>query len=224
MKKLTLGLMAGFRGARVAAAALALVAGATALCVDADAARTNPRMSDVKLIKVPLTRQATDYTCGAAATQSVIGYYGDNVREAALATQLKTNSKIGTAYRNIEAYAKRHGYECKVYKNSTLPALEKMVDSGTPVMCLIQAWPERKVDFGKDWDDGHWVVAVGHDANNMYFMDPCTLGKYTFIPRDEFLRRWHDTDGKEKLTHFAMTLVKRSAKTTHDPDEIVPME
>jgi hypothetical protein len=55
-------------------------------------------------------------------------------------------------------------------------------------------------------------------------MDPCTLGKYTFIPRDEFLRRWHDTDGKEKLTHFAMTLVKRSAKTTHDPDEIVPME
>lgn len=27
-----------------------------------------------KLIRVPLTRQATDYTCGAAALQSVFGY------------------------------------------------------------------------------------------------------------------------------------------------------
>lgn len=204
--------------------ALCHVVGVLVAPAEAEATRTNPRLGDVKVIKVPLTRQATDYTCGAAAVQSIIGFYGDNVRESALATQLKTNSKVGTAYRNIEAYAKRHGYACTVYKNCTLAGLEKMVDAGTPVLCLIQAWPERKVDYSKDWEDGHYVVAVGYDANNVYFMDPCTLGKYTFIPRGEFLRRWHDTDGNDKLTHFALTLTKPGSKGAHNPDEIVPME
>jgi predicted double-glycine peptidase len=183
---------------------------------------TTPRVADLNLIKVPLTRQATDYTCGAAAVQSVIGYYGDNVREEALARELRTNSVRGTAYQQILAYAKRHGYKTAVYKNSSLESVQKLLDAGTPVICLIQAWPERKVDYTKDWEDGHYVVAVGHDASNVYFMDPCTLGQYTFIPKAEFLQRWHDTDGKERLTHFAMTMTKPTPK--HDPDQIVKME
>jgi predicted double-glycine peptidase len=135
---------------------------------------------------------------------------------------LRTTPVVGTGYKNIQTFAKRHGYKTAIYKNSTVPALEKLLDAGTPVICLIQAWPERKVNYAKDWDDGHYVVAVGYDKNNLYFMDPCTLGKYTFIPRAEFLTRWHDTDGKERLSHFAMTLTK--AATHHNPDEIVRLE
>lgn len=186
------------------------------------AAVAAPSLSDLKLIKVPLTRQATDYTCGAAAVQSVIGYYGTNVREEALAKELRTNSIIGTQYKNIVGYAQRHGYKSSVYKNCTIAALEKLIDTGSPVICLIQAWPERKVNYAKDWEDGHYVVAVGYDHDNVYFMDPCTLGKYTFIPRNEFLSRWHDTDGKERLMHFAMTVTK--PKPAHNPDEISRLE
>jgi predicted double-glycine peptidase len=190
-------------------------------CPGASAADV-PRMSSTKLIKVPLTRQATDYTCGAAAVQSVIGYYGDNIRESALAKELHTTPAVGTGYKNILSFAKHHGYKSAVYRNSSLDALAKMIDSGTPVICLIQAWPERKVNYSTDWADGHYVVAVGHDPANIYFMDPCTLGKYTFIPRAEFLTRWHDTDGKERLTHFALTLTKPARPA--DPDEIVRMD
>lgn len=181
-----------------------------------------PSLSQLKLIKVPLTRQATDYTCGAAAVQSVIGYYGDNIRESALAKELRTNAAVGTGYQNILAFAKRHGYKVSVYKDCTIIALEKLIDNGLPVICLIQAWPERKVNYATDWEDGHYVVAVGYDRDNIYFMDPCTLGKYTFIPRAEFLTRWHDTDGKERLSHFAMTLTRAGPR--HDSDEIVRME
>ena len=175
-----------------------------------------------KLIKVPMTRQATDYTCGAAAVQSVIGYYGEDIRESALAKELHTNSTIGTAYKQIEAFGKRHGYKVAVHKNASLTDLKKLIDGGTPAICLIQAWPERKVDYAKDWEDGHYVVAIGYDANNMYFMDPSTLGRYTFIPIDEFLKRWHDTDGKERLHNFIMTVTKPKAQFSQD--EIVRLE
>jgi predicted double-glycine peptidase len=198
-----------------------VVCALVAACTGAGAADV-PVMSDTKLIKVPLTRQATDYTCGAAAVQSVIGFYGENIRESALAKELHTTPTVGTAYKNILSFAKRHGYKSSVYRNCSLDSLTKLVDAGTPVICLIQAWPERKVHYATDWEDGHYVVAVGHDTANIYFMDPCTLGKYTFIPRQEFLTRWHDTDGKEKLVHFAMTLTKPGQH--HNPDEIVKMD
>jgi len=37
------------------------------------------------ILRLPHTRQATNYTCGAAALQSVLAYYGDEFREDALA-------------------------------------------------------------------------------------------------------------------------------------------
>ena len=92
-----------------------------------------------------------------------------------------------------------------------------------PVICLIQAWTDRKGNnYAKDWDDGHYVVAVGYDPKNIYFMDPCTLGNYTFIPTDEFLQRWHDKDTSEKLNHFALTLTK--PKPAFNPSVIQKME
>lgn len=180
------------------------------------------RSTDKHLIPVPLTRQATDYTCGAAALQSVLGYYGENIREQALAKELRSDSVNGTKYENIAAFAKRHGLSVRVMRNATIESLCKILDDGIPAICLIQAWPERKVNYAKDWDDGHYVVAVGYDQNNIYFMDPCTLGNYTYIPKPEFLERWHDKTTGEKLVHFAMAMKK--AKPAFDPLEIKKME
>ncbi len=56
------------------------------------------------------------------------------------------------------------------------------------------------------WNEGvrlvgpnHYAVAIGYDEKHIYFMDPSTLGHYTFIPIAEFLDRWHDMDGQVKL-------------------------
>jgi predicted double-glycine peptidase len=169
-----------------------------------------------------MTRQATDYTCGAAALQSVIGYYGENVREGQLAKELRSNSKQGTNYQRMVAYAKQHGYDVAVKTDTSIDELKKMLDAGKPVIVLLQAWPEREVDYPNDWDDGHYVVAIGHDADNIYFMDPCTLGNYAYVPTAEFLTRWHDRTTGEKLVHFTMQVTKPTPG--FDPNVIQKMD
>jgi predicted double-glycine peptidase len=161
-------------------------------------------------IKVPQTRQATDYTCGVAALQAVLGYYGEDNRESELARILQSDNVKGTAYQNIADLARKRGYKVTINKTMTIAQLEESINRRVPVICLIQAWPDKKVDYAKDWDDGHYVVAIGYDATNLYFMDPSTLGNYTYIPKKEFLQRWHDIDGKERLVHFGMSLSKPS--------------
>lgn len=176
-----------------------------------------------KLIKVPLTRQATSYTCGVSALQSVLGYWGDEQREDVLATACKSDQNIGTAYRRIAGYARSHGYDVGIRKNMRLVDLKSVLDKKQPVICLIQAWPERKVNFEKDWEDGHYVVAIGYDATRIYFMDPSTLGHYTYIPTAEFEQRWHDTDGKEKLYNFGMIISKKTHGRSYDATVVTPL-
>jgi hypothetical protein len=51
----------------------------------------------------------------------------------------------------------------------------------------IQAWVDNNdgkfpIDWKNLWDDGHYCVAVGYDEERIFFMDPSTLGHYTYIP------------------------------------------
>ncbi len=174
------------------------------------------------LIRVPLTRQSTDYTCGVAAVQSVFGYYGDEVREDVLAKQLRAEPKNGTKYENIVAIAKSKGYDVAVHKNMRFEGLTSLLDKRKPVICLIQAWSDNPANYETDWEDGHYVVAIGYDKKNVYFMDPSTLGNYTFIPIVEFLKRWHDTDAEVKLYNFGMVIEK--AKPAFKSDAITKIE
>jgi predicted double-glycine peptidase len=180
------------------------------------------------LIKVPRLRQATDYTCGVCALQAVLAYYGDDVREDVLARALKANTKDGTRYKEIADYSRKHGYTVEIKKEAETKDLEGMLKSGRPAICLIQAWADRKatapkgkVNYSERWQDGHYVVAVGFDKDNFYFMDPSTVGTYTFIKRGDFAERWHDTDGHERLNHFAMAISKNKP---YDPDAITEIE
>lgn len=160
-------------------------------------------------IRVPMTRQSRDYTCGTAALQSVLAYYGEEFREDELEKKLKSNSKDGTAYLEMARFALDRSFQVDIVKEMKLERLKADIESGLPVICLIQAWSDRSsVDYKHDWDDGHYVVAIGFDTNNIYFMDPSTLGNYTYIPISEFLSRWHDTDGKERLQNFGMVISK----------------
>lgn len=164
------------------------------------------------LIQVPLTRQATDYTCGAAALQSMFGFFGEDLNEGELAKLLKTNDQEGTDYNEIVALAKQKGYSVQVFKDMKLKELKTQLDKKTPVLCLIQAWATKKVDYKNDWNDGHYVVAIGYDKHKIFFMDPSTLGNYTYIDQKSFLNRWHDKNSKEELNHFGLTIKKKHHK------------
>lgn len=174
------------------------------------------------LIRVPLVRQSTDYTCGVAALQSVLGFYGIDSREDALSKELKTNKVEGTSYHEIAKYCRSHGFQVLVRKGLSFADLKTFLDHGQPVICLIQAWGDDPEKYASAWDDGHYVVAVGYDSGNFYFMDPSTLGSYTYIPSAEFQSRWHDTDGKERLFNFGMIISRKGAVFT--PDVCKPLE
>ena len=53
------------------------------------------------LIKIPQIYQSTPYSCGVAAIQAVLAYYGYDFRSSELERTLKPDSKEGTSHREI---------------------------------------------------------------------------------------------------------------------------
>ena len=174
-------------------------------------------------IEVPLCRQAADYTCGIASLQSLLGYYGADVRQDVLAKKCKSKRSTGTRYENIIKCAESFGLIMLSETDMTVEQLKSLIDESKPVIVVIQAWSDDpETSWDEDWDDGHYVVAVGYDDLNIYFMDPSTLGNYTYIPLDEFLNRWHDKSKKEVLDHFGM--YSTNGTPSYNPKEIKKLD
>lgn len=174
------------------------------------------------LIRVPLTRQTSDYTCGVAVMQSILYYLDekDDYSEEILISELKADPVKGTSYRAMADYARSKGYRIEVRTEMRLDDLREFIDKGEPVIVLIQAWAESPVDYSRDLDDGHYVVAIGYDRDNVYFMDPSTLGNYTYLPNREFLDRWHDEDAGVHLNHFGMIISTEGRERSYEPDRL----
>lgn len=147
-------------------------------------------------ISVPLVRQSTNYTCGVACTQSLLWYVGTDFREDLLADELGTTEENGTNAISICNFINTcDDMSAEIKQDMTVDDLKTCIKEGKPVMVLIQAW-EGVEDFNYSdyWEDGHFVIAIGYDDNNLYFMDPSYCGNYTYIPIEEFVTRWHDYD------------------------------
>lgn len=175
-------------------------------------------------MRMPLSRQASSYTCGVAAMQSILYYYGEEVREDTLAEELKSNADIGTNYNNIIAAAQTRGIQVDVRRDMTIDDLKSALSSKKPVMVAFQAWADNVSGYANDWEDGHWAIAVGYDSERIYFMDPSTLGNFTYISIPEFLTRWHDTDSDNttQLIHFGL-IFSKGEKPSYDPNAILPL-
>ncbi|MBI4678438.1 MAG: C39 family peptidase [Elusimicrobia bacterium] len=187
----------------------------------------------LKLIRVPKTRQATDYTCGVAALQSVLGWFGMDLREDELAKELKPDPQEGTDFRRMAKAAEARGLAVSVRKDATLSELRAALDQGKPAILSVQAWAGSpgaegpraggKVDYAVDWKNGHYVVAIGYDAKDFYFMDPSLLGHYGAIPAAELPARWHDEESPgERIQHLMLVFSKKAPP--RDPEAIVPIE
>ena len=177
------------------------------------------------LIRVPLTRQSSDYTCGVAVLQSILYFHDahDDYSEDTLVKELKTDPVNGTSYKAMADFARSKGYLVDVRTEMALDDIRNIIDNGVPVIVLIQAWAESPVDYSQDWQDGHYAVAIGYDRDTVYFMDPSTLGNYTYLPNQEFLDRWHDEDRGVRLNRFGLIIKREIRKNHYDPDNIFPI-
>lgn len=171
------------------------------------------------LVHVPLVRQPDTYSCGTASVLSVLGYYGIEFGYEDLSKALKASKSDGIDHRNIIKFFQDKGLEVELHKGMLLSDLQSFIDDEVPVIVVIQAWNGslEPVNYENEWDSGHYAVVVGYDDDNIILMDPSTLGNYTYIPRDEFVKRWHDQDQDIKLRQagIVVTAIKR-----YDPDEL----
>lgn len=157
---------------------------------------------------VPIVRQTFDYDCGAAALQSVLMYYGIDVREDRLMKTAGTTTR-GTSVAGIVRAARTHGLRC-ASRSMTVEDVRTFLARRIPVILALQAWPERsRADWENMWDDGHYVVAVGVHGTTMMFADPSSIRPSTLTFR-ELEKRWHDKDSSgKKSIHWGIALSDR---------------
>jgi predicted double-glycine peptidase len=177
------------------AAALSLASAAAGSPLPASLPYTLPHPA-----ALPDVRQSTGYTCGAAALQAVLAYWGFPEREDRLVARLHSTPEAGTHPADIVRVAREFGLDADLREGLALADLEAALRAGTTAIVDLQAWRDRTdVPWTETWDDGHYMVLLGMDAQSLYFEDPSLLGVRGVIPRGEFVDRWHDYEGRPPL-------------------------
>jgi ABC-type bacteriocin/lantibiotic exporter with double-glycine peptidase domain len=164
----------------------------------------------MSMLDLPTGRQTFDFDCGAKALQLVFMYYGIDIREDELMTELKTD-ETGTRIENMISAAERRGFQAVARCEVSLETVKEFVDAKHPVIVLVQAWADRYMaleDWKQDYDHGHYVIVIGYSGNILVFEDPGSIRR-TWLTEEEFLARWHDRDHRtqQKLEHFAIVLL-----------------
>jgi predicted double-glycine peptidase len=170
-----------------------------------------PRLPSLALA-LPLVRQQTGYSCGAAAMLSVLKYWRVfDGEEKSLYPVLQTTPKDGTEPSKLAEGARSFGLRAEWRQNLGFADLRAALARGDTPILDIQAWPDpgtEKASWRDDWDDGHYVVLIGMDGENAYFMDPSSDGKYAYIPLPELSDRWHDFEDRHgpawRFEHLAV--------------------
>jgi predicted double-glycine peptidase len=148
-----------------------------------------------KVLEFPELRQTFNYDCCASALQSVLVYYGIEKRENELMKLLNTTEADGTKLADLKKTIEYYGLECKMIKGMTPEDIVNYIKKKTPVIVLLQAWRDfdANPNWKEDYNDGHFVVAIGYDINKIIFDDPASFCR-TYLTFDELRERWHDTN------------------------------
>jgi predicted double-glycine peptidase len=169
-----------------------------------------------ELLAVPLVSQARPWTCGAAALMAALLYFGVyDDSELRLDEEMGTTPEGGTRVVSIVAEARRFGLAADARTGLTLADLEREVLRGAVVIVAVQAWATTPVaNWRTHWEDGHYVVIVGLDGNRVYVMDPSVRTGYGYLPRAQFLERWHDYDRQDggRVDYDRLGIVIRGEK------------
>lgn len=150
-------------------------------------------------LPVPLIRQSTDYSCGAAALLAALYYWNAyDGMESSLYPLLATTPADGTEPSKLAEGARSFGLEAQLRENMSLEDLRLSLKKGETVILDLQAWrtPGSTVPWSATWEDGHYVVLVGMDRSYVFVMDPSTPASYAYLPEKEFLDRWHDYENR----------------------------
>lgn len=159
-------------------------------------------------VPVPLCYQETVYTCGVACVQSILANYGIIYRQDTLIELLQQKPIFGTDYRNIINFMQKLGFQASFNIDMNIDILKSYLDIKITPILIIQAWKDDNIDYEFDWKDNHYVIACGYDEHRIIFMDPYTLGNYTYISNTELMKRWHVVDQFGNHNYFSALIIK----------------
>jgi len=164
------------------------------------------------MIDLHIGRQTFDFDCGAKALQTVMAYYGVDVREDELIKELGTG-RDGTRVDKMISVSQARGFRVEARQSWSLKEAKRCIDERHPVIVLLQAWADRYMtlkDWLNDYDDGHYAVLIDHAKGVLLFEDPASFRR-TWLREHEFLARWHDMDPStnRKYEKFGMVLLGR---------------
>lgn len=54
----------------------------------------------------------------------------------------------------------------------TIDDIQQYIDRAIPVMVMIQARSEKKTDYAKSREEGHYAVVIGYNEEYLFFDDP----------------------------------------------------
>lgn len=144
-------------------------------------------------IWLPEVQQRTHFSCGAAVVHSICAYYGLGLpSHYDYFPYLETDENYGTSPDKIVCYLRDVGISCKVIYDMGIKQLCSEVQKGKPIIVALQAYGNPK--NYRNNGSGHYVVAIGYDKKNIFFEDPWMNCLRGYIPKSEFLTRWHDLD------------------------------
>jgi predicted double-glycine peptidase len=173
-----------------------------------------------KILDFPELRQIYTYDCGASATQSVLAYYGYTKREDELLKKLKAvNVNIfdnGVKTKDMLKLFKAHDLQAEIVYGLEAKGIIKYIDDELPVIVLLQAYKKDsdKVPYEKNYKAGHYVVAIGYDANRIIFEDPSSYTR-TFLTFKELDARWHAVDDNNKPSDISVAIIVEGEPKFH---------
>lgn len=167
------------------------------------------------LIPFPQFRQSTEWSCGATALQMVLAYYGIDSREGRLRAQAGTTPKRGTTVAGMQRVVREHGLRFTAKQQMTASDVQQYIRKKIPVILVLQAWTKKKnVNWRNDWNDGHYVIAIGYNARYIIFADPASIHR-TVLTYSELEQRWHAIDtGKPTYDHFGIVVYGKKSRYT----------
>lgn len=119
--------------------------------------------------------------------------------ETHLYERLETTPNDGTEPSRIVKVAREFGLKAAWKHRLNLEAIESALKKGETVILDIQAWRDEAsepVPWKDTWEDGHYVVLIAMDQDNVYVMDPAVASGYGYMPKQELMDRWHDYEDR----------------------------
>ncbi len=146
-------------------------------------------------LNLPPVAQATDHDCGPAALLSVAMHYGKPSTLKQVARWCQTTRKDGTKPAGIVRAARKLGLSAMIETEMTSPELRQYIAGEWPVLLAIRAY-----------QDGHWVVAIGHSKRWLFVHDPMLKHCRGRIAWADLGDRWWDEDGGDRYDRLGVVL------------------